>query len=329
VRPIRRILVAIKDPAAGACAGVVKAAQLARSLGAEIILFHAISAPLYLDGDISLLNDGIADAERCAREPCLRRLEATATRLRRRRIKVEVSAQWDYPIHEAILREAERVDADLIVAAQHAGRRFAPGLLHLTDWELLRLSPVPVLLVKRPGPYRRPVVLAALDPDHTYSKPLQLDDEVLQAGTAVASALHGALHAVHAYVPLPVTALPYGTLSEDAVRRLDANSAAAARRKLARAVQSAKIPKSQCHIVGRHPSDAIEETAAATGSSILVMGAIARSGFKRLLIGNIAERVLGHVPCDVLVVKPAGFRRQVPAKRRGAHYVSLASVPGM
>lgn len=46
--------------------------------------------------------------------------------------------------------------------SQHAGRHLAPSLLQLTDWELLRLSPVPVLLVKTVGAYRRPTVLAAL-----------------------------------------------------------------------------------------------------------------------------------------------------------------------
>ena len=36
---------------------------------------------------------------------------------------------------------------------------------------------------------------------------------------------------------------------------------------------------------------------------VLVMGAVSRSGLKRLFIGNTAERVLDAVDCDVLVVK--------------------------
>ena len=45
-------------------------------------------------------------------------------------------------------RKERKKKADFIVAECHAGRRLAPWLLHLTDWELLRTSPVPVLLVK-------------------------------------------------------------------------------------------------------------------------------------------------------------------------------------
>jgi hypothetical protein len=63
--------------------------------------------------------------------------------------------------------------------------------LHLTDWELLRLSPAPVLLVKTPGPYRRPVVLAAADPGHTNSKPAKLDERILRASATMTGALRG------------------------------------------------------------------------------------------------------------------------------------------
>jgi len=56
------------------------------------------------------------------------------------------------------------------------------------------------------------------------------------------------------------------------------------------------------------------------------MGALARSGLKRLLIGNTAERVLDHLPCDLLVIKPRGLRPQVPHRRRGVRYLSLPAV---
>jgi hypothetical protein len=48
MRSIRRILVALKDPAAEAAPALVKAEQLAKALGAELELFHAIATPLYV-----------------------------------------------------------------------------------------------------------------------------------------------------------------------------------------------------------------------------------------------------------------------------------------
>jgi nucleotide-binding universal stress UspA family protein len=41
------------------------------------------------------------------------------------------------------------------------------------------------------------------------------------------------------------------------------------------------------------------------------MGAIARSGLKRIFIGSTAEDVLERLPCDALIVKPPNFSEHV------------------
>ncbi len=319
MRPIRRILVAVKNPQSRVLPAVVKSAQLAHALGAEVILFHAIAAPLYLDGDISLLGNSLADAQQSVRNACCERLETIAKKLRRKRLTVSVAAEWDNPVHEAVIRAAGRHRADLIVAELHPGGHMAAGLLHLTDWELLRLAPVPVLLVKRSARYRRPVVLAAVDPDHSYEKPVWLDAAILGIAGAVAAALHGALHAVHAYVPVPLPVVSRGNTSAAELERVQAQTAAAAKEKLAR-LTGDTVPARRRHVVGRHAADAIEQVAAETHSAIVVMGAIARSGLKRLLIGNTAERVLDHLACDLLIVKPAHFKTRVPRRPRVTRY---------
>ena len=43
--------------------------------------------------------------------------------------------------------------------------------------------------------------------------------------------------------------------------------------------------------------------ARAHGADIVIMGAIARTGLKRLVLGSTAERVLDHLPCDILLVR--------------------------
>ena len=75
--------------------------------------------------------------------------------LSRMRIDVTVAVEWDRPVYEAIIRRARHIKAGLIVAGQHSGDHSVAGLLRLTDWELLRLAPVPVLLIKAPGSYRQ------------------------------------------------------------------------------------------------------------------------------------------------------------------------------
>ena len=38
------------------------------------------------------------------------------------------------------------------------------------------------------------------------------------------------------------------------------------------------------------------------------MGALARWGVKRMLIGSTAERVIDHLPCDVLIVRLSEYQ---------------------
>jgi universal stress protein E len=297
VRHIDRILVAVKDPYAGRLPGVAKAAQLARALHAELTLFRAVPAP-HSGSEPNVQLDA---------------LEVIARRLRRRAIRVSVSVQAHQPADEAILREAARIQADLIVAEAHPRGHHGAALLHLTDWELLRRSPVPVLLVKRPDPYRHPNVLVALDPDHTFDKPVRLDAEILAVGSTITNALQGTLHAVHAYAPVPPSVISHGTTSAAALMEVQRLAAATATDKLAGAVRTADIPAARRHVIGRHVPDAIEEVAVQCRSAMVVMGAVARSGLKRLLIGNTVERVLDQLSCDILVVKTAQPAQRVPS----------------
>lgn len=323
--PIRRILVAVKDPWARSQPAVDKATQLARALGARVQLFHALSNPLYIDvaefQGVTLSNLEHAEYARTAA-----RLQVLANRLEKTGARAESTVEWDFPPHEAVIRAARRCSADLIVAERHPTPHHLAWMLRFTDFELLRLAPMPVLLVKRRGTYDRPAILAAVDPTHAYSKPLKLDREILSCAAQVTHALRGSLHAVFAYDPLPIPAMEGGWELAGLTDKIATESASRARKMLARVLNGASIPESRRHLLPRHPIDAIEEEAAKVGCSIVVMGAISRSGLKRLVLGNTAERVLDELSCDVLVVKPKRFANRVPRARRGPQLMTLPVV---
>ena len=325
MRPIRRILVAVKDPAARTLPAVQNAAQLARACGAHLELFHAISTPLYIDA--YSYQQSLREIEREIQSNRLSQLEAIARQLRAKGLEVSVNAQWDHPAYEAIIRHATRTGANLIVAQCHAKPHILPGLLHIADWELLRISPIPVLLVKNSTPYKRPAILAAVDPGHAFAKPAKLDGEILSAAGQIASALRGPLHAVHAYIPLPEEPVSRRLLSTAQRKELNAQTQTAAASNLERATRAAGITKSRRHLLPSHPITAIEETARKTRAAIVVMGAISRSGVRRLLFGNTAEYLLDSLPCDLLIVKPPGFSTATPKRSRGVKFVTPAAFP--
>lgn len=325
MRTIRRILVAVKDPAATSLPAVDKAVQLAKVFGAQLELFHGIADRLSADAYI-FQEGGLVGAERSMRACYRASLETLAARLRALGLKVNATAEWDYPVYEAIVRQARRVKADLIVAECHAGKRTAPWLLHVTDWELLRTSPLPVLLVKSSTPYRRPVILAALDPSHLFAKPVKLDEVILRRGYALARALNGSLHAMHAYSTIPLGVAPVAgaeaILAMDALPSIEARAHKAFEREL-----RGRVPRARQHLVGDLPVDAIPRIARETGASLVVMGAVSRSGLKRLFIGNTAERVLSELSCDILVVKPSRFVTRVSRQGRGVRITATPQFP--
>jgi universal stress protein E len=333
MQPIRRILVAIKNPAARALPGVNKAAQIAKGLKAQLTLFHDIATPVYaeaLQGRDVDIRSWQREVQTARRE----QLEKIATRVRKHGIGVDVAADWDFPPFEAIIRKAQRISADLLVVENHHGsgdrpaRHPARWLLAYTDWELLRLCPIPVLLVKNRRLYHRPRVLAAIDPSHAHAKPSNLDRQILRAGVQLVHALHGELHALHALLPpIPVApAMPDGPLIDIGAEREELQEIA--RRKLADAVDGFDVKRSHCHLVEGRANDVIPRTAKRERCSIVAMGVVSRSGLRRFFIGNTAEFVMDAVTSDILVVKPPDFESRIPRAGRGVQILSMPILAG-
>lgn len=58
------------------------------------------------------------------------------------------------------------------------------------------------------------------------------------------------------------------------------------------------------HIRNGDPFEAILDAAADFMTDLIVLATHGRTGVKRLVIGNVAEKVVRHAPCPVLTVKP-------------------------
>ena len=310
----RRVLFAIRNPEAARQPGLAKAIQVARALGARLELFHAICDPIFIE--LARLGDNTVDAlrerlEGEVRIPLVRLCQTAA----KHGVEATHSVEWDYPPHEAVVRRAQAIGADLIIAECHKGERTRAWLIHLTDWELLRLSPVPVLLIRNGKAYRRPLTLAAVDPAHAHAKPSKLDERILAAATEFSAGLGGALHVMHANYPSIVGLGPrvghaWSTLTFDELLEQEREAFETFR-------VNVGVPRTRAHLVEGNPAVQIPRLATRLGADLVVMGALSRSGLGRVFIGNTAERVLGALNCDVLVVKPEEFTARIAREPRG------------
>lgn len=312
MRSIRRILFAIRDPLTHSVGTLNKAAQLARALNAHLELFYAISWPVYTGP--AIFGDRFDELKARIETRMIKPLEKLARDLEssdtRRRLRVSAATEWDLPPYEAIIRQALSTRADLIIAEPHRERRYLP-LLHFNDWELLRKSPIPVLLLKRRRRYKRPVVLAAVDPENSTDQAARLDRAILDLSQTVAQALGGQLHAIHAYAPVPSGGGALDALDRETASEVNRHMAATAQQCYQRLLRRYPVRGRRRHLVAKPAVAAIEETARHIGSDIVTLGVVSRSTWRRLLVGRSAEALLDGLSCDLLVVKPPGFRVRV------------------
>jgi universal stress protein E len=310
----RRILFAVRDVEKVTPAALRKVAELARGAGARVELYHALTETIVVPRprglqrgpDLGDIFDGVA-------RKAATRLDRLVRSAALRGVRVTAHVDWDYPAHEAIVRRALATRADLVVGEARHHARAARPFLQNTDWELIRQCPVPLLMLKSTRRYAKPAVLVAVDPFHAADKPASLDKSLLAAGTRLASGLGGALHLVHAW--LPMMAMVPTAASAPVPLWLPPEAEDVHEKRIRKAFDAlatrAGVKPAARHLIAGPVPEALEAATRASRASIVVMGAISRRGLQRLFIGNTAERMLDHLDCDVLVVKPPGFRTRV------------------
>jgi universal stress protein E len=309
----KHILVALADPAAKSSPAVARAQEFAAKTGAQVTLFHSLYNPYVAGEQFYSPTDLQRDIE-AAVNARKRELERLAKPLLAAGIAAHVRVRWDYPIHESIVREALREKIDLVVIESHRHGAAARLVLTNTDWQLIRLCPCPVLLVKSSRRYERARVLVSVDPMHAHAKPAALDSRLLATGSALAETFGGKLHAAHFY--LLATPLATGFMVEPLP--LPAEIAEQHARDVRKAFEGLtakyELGTRRSHLRAGIPVDELPDLAAEIDAQLVVMGAVSRSGLKRLFIGHTAERVIDRLRCDVLIVKPEGFKTPVPRR---------------
>jgi nucleotide-binding universal stress UspA family protein len=145
--PIRKILNAIdfSEPSARASRD---AAELAQTLGAELVVVHVLDEPAfsYADGP-GYLTPALAQEYESAMK---KRLESAIELVKRPGLKLEGRLVRGSP-HNVISEVAEREQADMIVLGTHGRGAIGRLLLGSVAERVLRTSKVPVLTIRDPG----------------------------------------------------------------------------------------------------------------------------------------------------------------------------------
>jgi len=235
------------------------------------------------------------------------KLEKIARTIRRKGIDVTVSATWDMPLDEGIIRQVLKNDPAYVVKETHFHRPIQRAVFTNTDWNLVRLCPAPLWLAKADDWPDDPTILASLDPTHENDEYSELDQQILGHATRIAEKTDCPVHAFNAYMPIasipPIQASSQSATDDSLAMELEENH----RMRMNLQLETVDIPEENVHLAQGYPEELLPELAEELQAGLVVMGSIARNALQRVFIGSTTEKVLDKLPCDLLVVKPEWF----------------------
>jgi universal stress protein E len=149
-----------------------------------------------------------------------------------------------------------------------------------------------------------------VDPLHERDKPADLDHRIVRTAKALCEALGGQVHVFHAFDLTAAIAISTDAMTPIA---LPINELADAMRAehtdaVARLCKEHGVPPERTHVHQGGTRQLLLTLTEQLRADAVVMGAVSRSGLKGLFLGNTAEDVLDRLHCDLVIVKPTGFR---------------------
>jgi universal stress protein E len=306
-------VLAVVDPTASSHPAVDRAAWLARHTPARVELFISdYAAEVAARGSQGA---GAAEARDAVIERHRKRLEQLAAPLRAEGLAIDVHARWDQPLHDSIVRRAEEIGADLVIKDTHYHSVLNRSLFSNTDWTLIRNCAATLWLVKPRPPGQRPCFVAAVDPLHERDKPADLDRRILSTAQSLCAALQGEVHVFHAFDVTPAIAMSTEAMSMPIALPINELLDAMRADHTAAVEQLCKkhgVPAERMHVLQGGTRQQLIALTEQLRADAVVMGAISRSGLKGLFLGNTAEDVLDRLHCDLVIVKPEGFKAVLP-----------------
>jgi universal stress protein E len=221
---------------------------------------------------------------------------------------IDINSQvvWHNRPFESVINYAIEGDYDLIVKSTHAHDKLKAVIFTPTDWHLMRKAPQPVLMVKEHDWPVAGKILCAVNVASEDEDQQNLNGKIIKYAQDLASKFSASVHLVNGYPGTPVNLaieLPDfdANAYNDSVRMQH-------EQRVQYLANSYNIPVDNCHVEEGLPEDVIPELAEKLDAELVILGTVGRTGFSAALIGNTAEHVIDSLNCDLLALKPDGYK---------------------
>ena len=221
--------------------------------------------------------------------------------------RITTSVIQIHRLYEDIIKSARDYKADFVFKSvrQHAPlkRMFYTS----TDWNLIRMCPTALLLVRDQGTVRGKPVIASVNIDDEDPEHQELNRIVLAQANALAEVLGAKVHLIYAYGP----AVVMGDGADPMAYQI-AKDKHDAEFKKAKALASVNnVLASNTKLREGTPATIVTEYGEEISAGIIVLGTVARNGASGLFIGNTAESMLEKTHRDMFVIKLESFASPV------------------
>lgn len=304
MKTINHILV-VMDPASDHQPALVQAIKIAKKLSATIELFVVA----YSSDFVSHWNfnkEQLAGLQKEYVSSKLRWLETYLTEVEMQGIHTKLDVIWHPDFSSAVVAKVASNNVSLVIKSTKQHSTIKKIFFTPSDWQLLEHCPVPLLLTKSLSDASYDRVMAAVDPDKDHDKPEGLDAKILSAAITMAELFEGNAHVCHCYQPIGIE-LWQGMSSVGMDHTLingDFNDYSEAIKHHHQIVFDELLcdynfDVKSTHLVAGSAEFELPELVKANQVGLLVMG----MGNNGKFIGNLVEKILDNVECDILSLK--------------------------
>jgi nucleotide-binding universal stress UspA family protein len=294
--PRIQTIVAAIDLAVPSEQALERAAAIAQLNGASLILVHAQADDAPVPGADNEVVKQLGEVSAAVRVEEARRLATKLDEMTARGIQASLVGRGGSP-GDVVGDVAKEVNADLIVVGTHGHTGIQRFLLGSAATAILRTAPCDVLVCRgtpTSAAFTRPLVASDFSPAATRAL----------RNAAALTAPGAAMEVVHAW-QLPAgswgaTLLGQARFPWNTVRDAVLSGVKAQADKLVATTQDLGHPI-HVELVQGPPPSVITHAAERGGHDLIAIGTHGHRGFRRLLLGSVAESVIRHAPCSVLV----------------------------
>ncbi len=298
-------LLVVVDPTSDKQAALARAVELASKNKAQITVFLSIFDFSY--EMTSILSSQEREAMRLGvieqRTAWLNDLISQYSHLG---LEMKSEVVWHNRPFESIILHAIKGEYDLIVKGTHEHDKLKAVIFTPTDWHLLRKAPVPVLMVKEHDWPVAGKIVCAVNVSSEDEAHQSLNGVIIEHAKDLALKFDAEVHLVNGFPGTPVNLaieLPdFDAHSYNETIRMQHEQRVSA---LANAYG---VNASHCHVKEGLPEDVIPEVAEELDAELVILGTVGRTGISAALIGNTAEHVIDSINCDLLAIKPEGYK---------------------